>query len=210
MSATTSSTASTTSCQGMRRVVALTSCFCGSSVRRVSRSHGSTMRNKSIGTEMFFSSVGASFSNRASSALRIWRSTSIETTDPARPRYRLDPRSDVHSSAVDVAAAMDHVADVNADSHLDLAFRRRIGIAFGQSALNCHGALSRFQCALKLDQESVPDRFNLDAVELWTDFPKQPAMFLQQFLGKLFVALAQRAVADHVSKHDGGKPTLFS
>ena len=43
------------------------------------------MRNKSIGTEMFFRSVGASFSNRASSALRIWRSTSIETQIPPGP-----------------------------------------------------------------------------------------------------------------------------
>src|SRR5205085_12691563 len=48
-------------------------------------SHGSTMRNKSIGTEIFFSSVGASFSNRASKALRIWRSTSIETQIPPAP-----------------------------------------------------------------------------------------------------------------------------
>src|SRR5215212_8955467 len=45
-------------------------------------SHGSTMRNRSIGTEIFFRSVGASFSNRASSALRICRSTSIDTQMP--------------------------------------------------------------------------------------------------------------------------------
>src|SRR5215212_11316210 len=48
-------------------------------------SHGSTMRNRSIGTEMFFRSVGASFSNRASNALRIWRSTSIDTQIPPAP-----------------------------------------------------------------------------------------------------------------------------
>ena len=48
-------------------------------------SQGSTIRNKSIGTEMFFSSVGASFSKRASSALRICRSTSIETQIPPAP-----------------------------------------------------------------------------------------------------------------------------
>jgi hypothetical protein len=45
--------------------------------------------------------------------------------------------------------------------------------------LNGHGALSRFQCALELDQESVPDRFDLSAVELGKDFPKQLAVFLQ-------------------------------
>src|SRR5438093_708601 len=100
---------------------------------------------------------------------------------------------------------MHHVANVNADSDLDLPVGGGIGIALGQSALNCHGALSRFQCALELDQESVPDRFDLDAVELRKDFPQQPAMFLQQFLGKLVVALAQRAVADHVGEHDRGQ-----
>jgi hypothetical protein len=46
------------------------------------RSHGNTIRNKSMGTEMFFNSVGASFSKRASSVLRICRSTSIETQIP--------------------------------------------------------------------------------------------------------------------------------
>ena len=46
------------------------------------RSHGNAIRNKSIGTEMFFNSVGASFSKRVSIALRIWRSTSIDTQTP--------------------------------------------------------------------------------------------------------------------------------
>jgi hypothetical protein len=36
----------------------------------------------------------------------------------------------------------------------------------------------------------VPDRFDLGTIELRNDFPKQPAMFFQQFLGKLFFALA--------------------
>src|SRR5437868_13143799 len=84
---------------------------------------------------------------------------------------------------------MHHVANVNADSDLDLAFRGSIGIAFGQSALNCHGALSRFQCALELDQESVPDRFDLDAVELRKDFAQHPAMFQ---IGRAHVELQSR------------------
>jgi len=48
-------------------------------------SHGRTMRNRSIGTEMFFNSAGASFSKRVSTALRIWRSTSIDTQIPPAP-----------------------------------------------------------------------------------------------------------------------------
>src|SRR5437870_5482462 len=51
----------------------------------ICRSHGRTMRNRSIGTEIFFNSVGPNFSNRASSAFRIWRSTSIDTQIPPAP-----------------------------------------------------------------------------------------------------------------------------
>ena len=60
-----------------------------------------------------------------------------------------------------------------------------------------------------LDQERVANRFNLGPVEAWKDFAKQLAMFLQQFLRKLVVALRQRAVAYHVGKHDGCQPALF-
>ena len=35
-------------------------------------------------------------------------------------------------------------------------------------------------------------------------------MFLQQFQGKLVVALRQRAVAHHVGEHDGGELALLS
>ena len=58
-------------------------------------------------------------------------------------------------------------------------------------------------------RERVTNRFYFSAVKPRKDFPKQPAMFLQQFLGKLFVALAQRAVAHHVGEHDGGQFALF-
>ncbi len=104
---------------------------------------------------------------------------------------------------------MHHIADMNADSHLDLAVRRRIGIALGQRSLDFNRALRRFQRAPKFDQERVANGFYFSAVKPRKDFPKQPAMFLQQFLSKLFVALAQRAVAHHVGEHDGGQLALL-
>jgi hypothetical protein len=36
------------------------------------------------------------------------------------------------------------------------------------------------------------------------------AMLLEHFESEWFVPLRQRGVADHVRKHDGGKPALFS
>ena len=104
---------------------------------------------------------------------------------------------------------MHHVANVNADFKLDASIRRDIGIAFGQRSLDFNRALRCFQRAPEFDQERVTNRFYFSAVKPRKDFPKQPAMFLQQFLGKLFVALAQRAVAHHVGEHDGGELALL-
>ena len=93
-------------------------------------SHGRMMRNKSIGMEMFFNSVGANFSKRASSELRICRSTSIETQMPPA-RQPLDARSDVYSIAVNVAGSMDDITNVNADSDFDTSLERHVIIALG-------------------------------------------------------------------------------
>jgi hypothetical protein len=46
---------------------------------------------------------------------------------------------------------MNHVADMNPDAQLDLTFGRRVGIAFGQRALNLNRALRGFQGAVELD-----------------------------------------------------------
>ena len=59
-----------------------------------------------------------------------------------------------------------------------------------QRALNFNRALRCFQRTPEFDQEGVTNRFDFSAVKPRKDFPKQPAMFLQQFLGKLFVPLA--------------------
>ena len=48
-------------------------------------SHGNTIRNRSIGSLMFFKSAEPNFSNLASRALRICRSTSVETQIPPAP-----------------------------------------------------------------------------------------------------------------------------
>ena len=100
---------------------------------------------------------------------------------------------------------MHYVANVNTNLKLDASIRRDVGVAFGQCALDFNGALRCFQRTPEFDQEGVTDGFYFSAVKPRKDFPKQPAMFLQQFLGKLFVTLAQRAVAHHVGEHDRGQ-----
>ena len=73
---------------------------------------------------------------------------------------------------------MHHVANVNADSHLDLAIRGSIGVAMGQRSLDFNRALRCFQRAPEFDQESVTNGFYFGAVKAREDFPKQLAMFL--------------------------------
>ena len=79
----------------------------------------------------------------------------------------------------------------------------------GQRSLDFNCALRCFQCTPEFNQERVTYGFYFGAVKPRKDFPKQPAMFLQQFLGKLFVALRQRAVTHHVGEHDGGQLALL-
>jgi hypothetical protein len=104
---------------------------------------------------------------------------------------------------------MDDIANVNPDSNFNLPFSRSISVAFCEGSLNFDGALGRFQCTVEFHHESVANRFYLGAVEPRKDFPKQLAVFLQQFLSKLIVALAQRAVTHHVGEHDRGEFALF-
>ena len=70
-------------------------------------------------------------------------------------------------------------------------------------------ALRRFQRAPEFDQKSVADGFDFGAVKPRKDFAQQPAMFLQQLESDFVVALGERAVADHVGKHNGGELALF-
>ena len=63
--------------------------------------------------------------------------------------------------------------------------------------------------SIEFDQKTVPDCFDLGAVETGKNFPQQFSMLLQQFQRKLVVALRQRAVPDHVGEHDGGELALF-
>jgi hypothetical protein len=109
------------------------------------------MRNKSIGTEMFFNSVGANFSKWVSTALRIWRSHIHRDADTPRASQWFNAGSNVYSVAINIAAAMHNVANMNADFNFNAAIGWNIGIAVRQRALNRNRALGGFQGTLKLD-----------------------------------------------------------
>jgi hypothetical protein len=105
---------------------------------------------------------------------------------------------------------MHDITDMNSNLQFDASIVRDAEIAFRQSALDFDGALRRFQRAGEFHEESVTDGFDLGTVEPRKDFSQKPAVFFEQFESEPIVALGQGAVAHHVGKHDGGKPTLFS
>ena len=104
---------------------------------------------------------------------------------------------------------MNHVADVNADFEFNPPVRRDVMVALGQGALDLNGTLRGLQGAAEFDEESVTDGFDLGAVEPGKDFAEEPTMFFEQFESESIVALCQRAVAHHVSEHDGGELALL-
>ncbi|HEY2102527.1 MAG TPA: hypothetical protein VGH08_04655 [Chthoniobacterales bacterium] len=73
---------------------------------------------------------------------------------------------------------MGHVANMDADLQLDMAFGRHVMIEMSKLALNLDRALCRFQRTLKLHQERVANGFDLSSMETRKDFPQQLAMFL--------------------------------
>jgi len=62
----------------------------------------------------------------------------------ARAGQLFDAGSDVHPVAVDVAVAMNHIADVNADFEFDAPLGRDVVIPLCQRALDFDRALRRF------------------------------------------------------------------
>ena len=108
-----------------------------------------------------------------------------------------------------IAAAMNHIADVNADFKFDAPVGRDVVIPLGQGALDLDRALRRFQRAAEFYKESVTDGFDFGARKARKDLAQQLAMFFKQLQRKPVVTLRQRAVAHHVGEHDGGQLALF-
>ena len=104
---------------------------------------------------------------------------------------------------------MHHVADVDADAHLDVALERLGAIASSDGALDFHRALGRLQRTRKLNQEAVAGGLDLMAIEQRELRAQQALIFGQQFERERLVALGERAVAHHVREHDGGQLTLL-
>ena len=129
--------------------------------------------------------------------------------DPARIGQWLDPRGDVHAIAHNVVPAVQHIAQVNANSNLQMSICRSAQVAPGQRLLEFDRAIHRGHRAGELNQKAIANRFYLLSLMFEERGPQERAVFLEQLQRQPLIALRQRAVAHHVREHDRGELALF-
>jgi hypothetical protein len=114
----------------------------------------------------------------------------------------VDPRGDVDAVAHQLAGAVLHVAQVDADAQLHAPGGGRRGVVPGKAPLDRQRALDRGQRAGELDEERISHRLDLVPAVARQDLPHPGAMLLQQLDRQGLVPVRQRAVADEVGEHD--------
>src|SRR4029077_17937538 len=133
----------------------------------------------------------------------------LGNADTAWSRQRFDASSDVHAVPNYIVVAADNVAQVDSYTHLKTPLCWIARISLCDRLLNLNPAFHCLQRARKLDQKTVSDRLNFRATMLWKNRAQKSPMLLKKLKCNGLIALSERAVADHVSEHDGGEPAIF-
>src|SRR5262249_52557909 len=129
--------------------------------------------------------------------------------DPARLGHRLQPRSDVHTIAVEVTVFDDYIAEIQSYTQDDrpVLWQRRVCLLHPILDIDC--ALNRINGARELGQGAVTHDPNDTA-----------AVFGEQRFENCFAPVSQRghrtdlvplhepAVADHIGRQNGGEAAL--
>ena len=124
-------------------------------------------------------------------------------------RQRLQPCSDVHTIAIDVAAVNDDVADVDADAEFDPPIGRHVRIALCHAALDVNRATHCIDHTDEFDKDAVAGRLD-DATAVLGD------LGVDQFLAdalelaeRAFLVQAhQPAVTGNVARKNCGQSTF--
>ena len=95
--------------------------------------------------------------------------------DAARIGKLLKARGDVDALAVPVRPLDDHLAEVDADAHVDALVLGKAGVSLRHSALDVDGALDRVDDAPKLGQKTVAHELE----DCSRDAPLSPARRVQ-------------------------------
>ena len=121
--------------------------------------------------------------------------------DPARLGQSFESRCDVDTVAIDLAAVLDDVAEIDPDTELDAPLVRHSDVAFGHLLLNLDGATHRIDNAGELDQQPVASRLNNAAamlLDLWVG--KLASQLLQRSESAFFVRSHQTRIASDIGR----------
>ena len=131
------------------------------------------------------------------------------TGDAAGARQALQSRRHVDAVAVEVVALDDDVAEIDADAELDMPVLGHSGVALQHAALDLDRAARRVEDTAEFDQEAVAHHLE-DAAVVFGDggIEELAAVLLQGTHRPLFISLHEAAVAHHIGRQYGGKPTL--
>jgi hypothetical protein len=129
--------------------------------------------------------------------------------DPARLGQGLEPRGNVHAVTKDIAALVDHVADVDADAEADAFVLGNCLLPPGHAALDRDRAGDGVDGAGELAEDAVAHELDDAAAVLeHARLNEFLAVGFEALEGALLVALYEARVADHVCRQDGGEPTV--
>src|SRR6202040_3639292 len=158
---------------------------------------------------MFLTRCSPASSNAKSSLSRTWSRTTRLTQIPPGSAKASSRAADIDTIAIDVAAVLDDVPEIDPDTELDALLLRHPDVAFGHLLLNLDGATHRIDNAGELDQQPVASRFNnAAAVLLDLRVGKLASQPLQRSESALLVRSHQTRIASDIGLQDRCEPPL--
>jgi hypothetical protein len=130
--------------------------------------------------------------------------------DTAGRSQFLQPSRNHHTLTMAILAFNDHVAEIDADAHVDASVLGDTVVALGHRALKDNRAFNSLDDAAELGQEAVAHQFE-DASVVHCDLRLEDLFAMRPKPRERIrlIPLDQSAVADHVRGQDGGEATSW-
>jgi len=145
---------------------------------------------------MFLTRCSPASSKAKSSLSRTWSRTTRLTQIPPGSAKAFESRRDVNTIAVDVAAVLDDVAEIDPDAELDAPLVRHSDVTLGHLVLNLDGATYRIDNTGELNQEPIASRLNnAAAVLLYLWVSKPASQLFQRGEGAFLIRSRQTRIA---------------
>lgn len=121
----------------------------------------------------------------------------------------MEPRGDVGAVAKDIAVSLDNVAEVNADTDMNLRIFFFVDVIGAELGLDLLGTLDSIDDGGELDKKSVANEAQDLAVLCCDGVLNNRVVGIEQVQRPGLIGADLAAKADHVGEHDGGEPPLL-